>query len=274
MSGKALRLIKLGFHPVLLGRTGEGLKRPLHKGWRTATYVPEAVAAWPARNNVGIRCGRQRNGLALVVFDFDEEADRVFPAWRREATKHVLPRPVVVTSGRGYHVYTFTGDAYRGRTLAARYAEADGRRRLYKFIETLGRGRQVVCAGSRHPGGKRYRFLGDAGYTDIPTLDPEQYRALVSLSRRFDERPSRRSRSPARPVSFTGELADIRDCLDYARRFIGAEERVEGNGDIRFLGHGGLLVTADGRGWYSFSDETGGGLAELIAWHRALVGEG
>ena len=147
-------------------------------------------------------------------------------------------------------------------------------RQLDPFIETLGRGRQVVCAGSRHPGGKRYRFLGDAGYADIPTLDPEQYRALVALSRSFDERPSRRSRRPARPVSLTGELADVRDCLDYARRFIGAEERVEGNGDIRFLGHGGLLVTADGRGWYSFSDETGGGLADLIAWHRALVGEG
>jgi len=38
--------------------------------------------------------------------------------------------------------------------------------------------------------------------------------------------------------------------------------------------HPVLLITANGRAWYSFSEETGGCLAELIAWHQALVGEG
>lgn len=279
---KALQLIELGLHPVLLGSDGDDLKRPLLKGWQTAVYTPADVARWPVRNNVGIRCGLQRDGRALIVFDFDEEARRVFPAWSGEVngTSLGLRQPlVIVTSGRGCHVYFYTTEAHSGRTLAGRYAPvedaANGRKRLVKFIETLGTGRQVVTAGSRHPNGQRYRFSRGIHYEDIPTLTAAQYQALITLSKFFDERPTKPERSrTAYPVQLNGSFKDIRDCLDYARRHIGAAEQVERNGDIRFLGQGGLLVTADGRGWYSFSDETGGGLPELIAWHQSLAGEG
>ena len=40
---KALQLIELGLHPVLLGRDGDELKRPLLKGWQTAVYTPADV---------------------------------------------------------------------------------------------------------------------------------------------------------------------------------------------------------------------------------------
>jgi hypothetical protein len=280
---KALRLIELGLHPVLLGSSGDGLKRPLQKGWKTAVYTAGDVARWPARNNVGIRCGLQRGGYALVVFDFDEESDRIFPTWRWEVVQRFRQPLVVVESGRGCHVYFYTETAYPGRTLAGRYGRArcseHGRKRLFKFIETLGQGRQVVAAGSWHPSGKRYRFQGDARYGDIPLLSAGEYQRLLTLSRTFDVRPARPARKAASASSMPGASAKpvedgIANCLAYARRYIGTAERVEGNGDIRFLGHGGLLVTGDGRGWYSFSEETGGGLSELIAWHQAAMGEG
>lgn len=285
---KALRLIELGLHPVLLGSEGDELKRPLLKGWQTAVYTAADVYTWPPRNNIGIRCGLQRSlprasrgGRALIVFDFDEEVRRVFPAWCNQVNQYLRPPLVIVTSGRGCHVYFFTEEEYPGRTLAGRYApgEANGRKRLFKFIETLGTGRQVVSAGSCHPNGQRYRFSHGPGrgtrYEDIPTLTAEQYQALVTLSKSFDERPTKPERSlSVPPVKLDGKFSDIQNCLDYARRIISTAEQVERSGDIRFLGQGGLLVTADGRGWYSFSEETGGGLAELIAWHQALVGEG
>lgn len=280
---KALRLIELGLHPVLLGSEGDDLKRPLLKGWQTAVCTPEDVHTWPPRNNIGIRCGVQRDGRALIVFDFDEEARRVFPAWCGQVHEWLTQLLVIVTSGRGCHVYFFTEEAPPGRTLAGRYApapdEANGRKRLFKFIETLGTGRQVVSAGSRHPNGQRYRFSHGLGrgtrYEDIPTLTAEEYQVLVTLSKSFDERPTKPERSlSVPPVKLNGKFSDIQNCLDYARRYIGTVEQVERNGDIRFLGQGGLLVTADGRGWYSFSDETGGGLAELVAWHQSLMGEG
>ncbi len=276
---KALRLLELGLHPVLLGNKGDDLKRPLLKGWRTAVYTPEDVLRWPSGNNIGIRCGQQRNSHALIVFDFDEEARRVFPVWI-EQVNQILRQPlVIVTSGRGCHVYFYSEKAYPGRTLAGRYApipnNANGRKRLFKFIETLGTGRQVVSAGSLHPNGQRYRFSRGTRYEDIPFLSAEAYEALAALSKSFDERPSKPARSqPATPVRLNGEFGGVQNCLDYARRYIGATEQVERNGDIRILGFGGLLLTADGRDWYSFSEETGGGLAELIAWHQSFVGEG
>jgi hypothetical protein len=277
MNEKVLRMVKLGLTPVLLGRVGQALKRPQLKRWQTAEYSVEEMAAWPARNNLGIRCGRQHSGRsgvgpegrALIVFDFDEEAGRVFPAWLREAARISAHQPVIVSSGRGFHVYFYIPEEEAGRTLAARYSLENGRRRLHKFIETLGRGRQVVSAGSRHPSGRRYRFVGPGRYGDIPLLGVGAYQALVALSEIFDERPSRPAPTTRRPAGINRLPAEIRNCLDYARCYLGAEERVERNGDIRFLGQGGLLVTADGRGWYSFSDETGGGLAELVAWHQA-----
>lgn len=286
---KALKLIELGLNPVLLGSSGDDLKRPLLKGWQTAVYTATDVHTWPPRNNIGIRCGRQldslprasRGGRCLLVFDFDEEAGRVFPLWRAEATGIVGQEPVIVSSGRGYHVYLFTPDEMGSRTLAGRRVVEDGRTRLQKFIETIGRHKQVVAAGGRHPLGRRYRFAGPASYADIPIVTVRQLSDLTALARAFDERPAQTHRPPHNnrgaptPPGVNGDRpAGVQDCLEYARRFIGVEERVERNGDIRFLGYGGLLVTADGRGWYSFSDETGGGLAELIAWRQSLVGEG
>ena len=256
---KALRLIELGLHPVLLGCEGDGLKRPLLKGWQTAVYTPEDVARWPSQNNVGIRCGRQRDGRSLIVFDFDEEARRIFPAWCGQVSGGGTPlglcQPlVIVTSGRGCHVYFFTGEDHPGRTLAGRYAlapdTANGRKRLFKFIETLGAGRQVVSAGSRHPNGQHYRFSRGIRYEDIPALTAGEYQALVTLSKSFDERPTKPERSlSVPPVKLNGKFSDIQNCLDYARCHIGTAEQVERNGDIRFLGHGGLLVTGNGRGW-------------------------
>ena len=276
---KAQRLIELGLHPVLLGSRGDDLKRPLLKGWQTAVYTPKDVSNWPAGNNIGIRCGWQREAWALLVFDFDEEANRIFPYWLQQ-TAPLIPEPlVVVTSGRGYHVYFYTDKAYPRGTLAGKYGEAsppaNGRKRLFKFIETLGEGRQVVTAGSRHPSGHRYRFRSQGTYADIPYLSAEKYQQLVTLSRCFDRRPKQRQRdTTVQRKQPNGRFPDFDNCLTYARRFLNSPEQMERNGDIRFLGYGGFMVTANGRGWYSFSEETGGGLSELIAWHQALVGEG
>lgn len=270
---RAEQLITLGLHPVLLGCSGDDLKRPLHKGWQTAVYTAADVKRWPPNNNVGIRCGQQRNGRSLLVFDFDEEARRIFPAWIDQANPKLHLPFVLVTSGRGCHLYFYTEAAYAGRTLAGRYDGQNGRKRLVKFIETLGSGRQVVAVGGRHSNGQQYHFSRGLDYEDIPTLTEAQYHTLLRLSKTFDKRPSAPTRTATAPPQLPPpQLVTSHNCLTYARHYLGALEHVERNGDIRFLGHGGLLITANGQGWYSFADETGGGLAELMAWHRAWAG--
>ena len=109
----ALELIELGLQPVLLGWQGDDLKRPLHKGWQTAAYTTADVSTWPSQNNIGIRCGLQpslsracRGSRSLLVFDFDEEANRIFPIWRAEAEKIIGQECVIVTSGRGWYSFT------------------------------------------------------------------------------------------------------------------------------------------------------------------------
>lgn len=109
---KALYLIALGLHPVRPGHDSDSPKRPRHKGWQTAVYTPADVARWPTGNNVGIRCRQQRDGRrALVIFDFNEDARHTFPDWQRKA----------------------------GRVIR--------HKRLFKYIETLGSGQQVVAGG-------------------------------------------------------------------------------------------------------------------------------
>lgn len=271
---KALRLLQLGFQPVLLGNHGDDLKRPILSNWQTAIYTPADVALWPATNNIGIRCGRQLNGRILTVLDFDEEANRIFPAWRKAITRFTDKQMVIVTSSRGCHVYLYIPHVHRGCTLAGRNTKANGRPRLHKFIETIGTRRQIVTAGSRHPSGWQYCFAGPYDYRHIPILTEEEFQQLITIARTFDERPPRPQLRPAtRPETYPNELAGISNCLEYARTYLGGQEKVETNGDIRFLGYGGLLITADGLGWYAFSDDTGGGLAELAAWHQALTGQ-
>lgn len=275
MSDKALRLIELGLHPVLLGRAGDSLKRPQLKGWQTAVYSPDDVATWARANNVGVRCGETRQrGRYLVVFDLDYNAAEIFPQWRKEAETIVGQPLVIVASGKGYHAYFYTPTEKRSKTLAAEQVTEDGRTKTLKFIETIGRQKTVVTPGSRHPSGKRYKFASKAKYADIPTITEKQYHELERLSKGFDKRPEKKATVTAVSangyVAGTGELADVRDCLDYARRFIRAEEKQESGGDVRLLGHGGLILTADGTGWYCHSEEVGGGLADLVAWHQGI----
>lgn len=270
---KALRLLQLGFHPVLLGSQGNNLKRPILKKWQTAVYTPADLALWPAANNIGIRCGLQLNGRILTVLDFDEEAECIFPAWRKAITQFTDKQMVIIASNRGYHVYLYIPHPHRGCTLAGRITQVNGRPRLHKFIETIGTRRQVVTAGSRHPSGWRYRFAGPYDYRHIPILTEDEFQQIITTARTFDERPPRPLLKPVTYfTSIPSDLAGISNCLEYARCYLRGQEKVEYNGDIRFLGYGGLLITADGRGWYSFSDDRGGGLAELVAWHRELVG--
>lgn len=273
----AIRLFKLGLSPVLLGGTFSDLMKPQLIGWQTADYPAVTFNWWPTKNNIGIRCGYQHRGRNLIVFNFDSEYRRIFPEWCERANQWVHEPMVVVSYGRGLHVYFYTDGPYPGSTLAGRYARDNrGYTWLETFIKTLGTGQCVGSVGSKYYNGRRFQFTSDAGYEAIPTLTAMQYKTLIAVSKSFDKRPTQPADKPAKrsQKEDVSQANDYLDCLDYARQAIGTLEQVKWNGDIFFLKQAGLLITANGHGWYSFRDETGGGLVELIAWHQALVREG
>ena len=286
MSEKALDLIKHGLHPVLLGSSGDALKRPQLKGWQTATNTPEDVKAWPERANIGVRCGQTRKNkhgehFYIYVFDFDKYAKEIFLKWWEVVTVYfglrgICLQGLVVSTGKGYHVYVATYKPHSDRLLASEPVTIDGKIKNEVIIEIRGDNQQVVAAGSRHPSGHDYQFYYGSGYDAIPLIDDTDFEYMVAQARLFDRQPPKpkvKTVSVGAAVKFegTGELTGITDCLDYARRFIGGEEKTEQNGDIRITGNGGLLLQADGRGWYCFSEQKGGGLADLIAWHKHIT---
>jgi len=287
-TNKATELYNLGFSPVKLGSAGDDLKRPQLLGWTDAEYTAADLAAWPAANNIGIRCGKQRDGKYLYVFDFDHRAAEIFPAWLEQARKAFVhkrtersttlaPRffvdvhsPPIVKTSKGYHVYVRTNAPQKHNKAAMQPNESGG---FDTLIEVIGERRQVVSAGSNHPSGANYELV--AGKLDAtPTVTTEEYNQLFDLAESYDLRPAKSQHvaisKPAQWGGNTGELAGVTNCLDYARAHIAGKEQTERNGEIRFAGNGGLLITEDGSQWFCHSEQTGGGLVSLVAWHKNI----
>lgn len=272
---KAIQLLNNNLTPVLLGSSGDGLKKPIIPNWPELTTTADDARRYDdGRHNIGVRTGQQQNGQSLIVYDFDHDADAVFWPWLKQAQKSVKqPFVIVKTPGGGYHAYFLTSETTHSRKLAFSDKLNENGRPLVR-IETRGQGGQVVSAGSLHPNGGRYAFLNSSlGYDSIPSITPEQNKQLDTLSRSFCLKPKpvvrqvkQASSQPARPGGYA------KDCLDYAYKYIGGETKKERKtGDIRFLGNGGLLITANGRAWYCHGDDRGGGLVELVEWNEGIT---
>lgn len=110
--------------------------------------------------------------------------------------------------------------------------------------------------GTAGPG---YQWCGDAP-TDAP--------ALVSVGRVIDAFYAL-CPPKAEPVD-RATVDDIRrrfDLVAYAREHFGGDEQAEGS-EVRFCGHGGLLVRPDSGVWSCFADEIGGDALDLVAWRH------
>lgn len=180
-----------------------GDKRPVGKWekYQTGQAKPEHVAAWnsPA---VGILGGAISGNLWIV--DFDLEAEELYPAWRALlAAKYpglaaALEGAPVARTSKGYHIYLRLPEARPNETLAAYYAEVDGRRKVEKLIETRGEGGYVVAPPSPHPSGARYQWIRPL--EAIPTLSPELAAQLVEACRSFDRREHKYEHAAAAPL--------------------------------------------------------------------------
>jgi len=178
-------------------------KRPVGKWEHYQTERPKAehVSSWrsPA---VGILGGRISGNLWIL--DFDLEAEKLYPAWRAllaekyPALAGALQGAPVARTSKGYHVYLRLPEARPNETLAAYYAEVDGKPKVQKLIETRGEGGYVVAPPSPHPSGARYTWIRPL--EAIPTLSPELTAQLVEACRSFDRREPRHEHAAAAPL--------------------------------------------------------------------------
>lgn len=183
----ALEYLAAGLSVLPLG----GDKRPAGKWekWQTERATTEQAAAWnsPA---VGIVGGAISGNLWIL--DFDLEAEELYPAWRALLAAQypglaaALEGAPVARTSKGYHVYMRLPEARPNETLAAYRAEANGRPKVEKLIETRGEGGYVVAPPSPHPSGARYQWIRPL--EAIPTLSPELTEQLLAACRSFDRR--------------------------------------------------------------------------------------
>ena len=272
-TSKAIELIDLNINPVLLGRVGNALKVPQRTGWQLAEYSRADVERWPAGNNIGMRCGKMRDGRYLNVPDFDKYAAEIFPAWFHEATG-IIPFMVIVKTGSGYHVPLITDGVQEHGIIAGEWVETkQGKRRLDVIIEIRGDGQQVVSPGSVHPSGKEYKIIAGDSLENIPVVTGDQYQQLVNLMRKYDKRPAKKPAFGGGnnfTTNSSGELAGVHTCLDYARAHIAGEIRQERDRQWRVMGNGGLLITEDKASWYCHAEQVGGNVVNMIAWHKDI----
>lgn len=130
--------------------------------------------------NITVVCGQVSGGL--VVFDFDYEADVVFPSWWQAigALSAVL---TVARSFKGYHVYfRVAGEGFLPTQKVAFNEEGQ------VLIEIKGEGGVIQAPPSKHPTGCRYQWLLRS-HLQMPVLTSGAYLHLLSAAQALDRRP-------------------------------------------------------------------------------------
>lgn len=178
----SLTLLDLGISFIPVGRN----KRPLLK-WEEFQHrlptKPEAYT-WFKRNSyqIAIVCGKISGGL--TVLDFDDLSDEYLLKWCEQPYTYtmvgILP---FVQTGNGTHVYFRSALEIGNKKLARK--EENGK--ILNLIETRGEGGYAICPPSLHPSGKRYQFIGDLTFTDIPQLSEKEAKRLIETAEMFNE---------------------------------------------------------------------------------------
>lgn len=140
-------------------------KTPVHSDWPTRTYSSNKYKDWiESGYNLGYRIpadelvvdldprnydGEDCEELIAELFDYFDWDDLVSDL------------PVVKTGGGGYHIYCKLPSTTDYRFLRETLEE-------YPGVEFKRKGRQVLCAGSKHPSGDYYRWLHKGAARTVP----------------------------------------------------------------------------------------------------------
>lgn len=222
--------------------------------------------------NVGIVHGAVSNGYAVI--DVDHDAG-LFEIIRARFPALFAGRLEQSGSGEGYHIplrldtlpdfgTNRRDDRPRGnRTWKTEHGHCNLR---IQYCQTL-------VPPSWHPNGNRYRFIQEGPIVCLPDL-----RELIAWLNEQSPPPAPRALPERRHETQATEAGNLTDtvrvawptAMDIFKHFgiVGATQQ-ERNGELRILGHGGLLIAEDDPAtWYCFSDEIGGGVFEAWGWCR------
>lgn len=271
-----LSYLECGFSVIPTSRES---KRPLYR-WKR--YKQErAKEAWVRRwwnenptANLAIVCGCVSQGLQVI--DFDHRADDVFPQWCDLLPEILFNKLPVVRTGKGYHVwFRVAAENVRPSTKLALSEERD------VLVELKGEGGYIIAPPSWHQGANReYEWL--AGKENlVPVLTALEVEGLIRAAERFDEygmaqarrikeRAQRRQRNKKQSRGSNEGIEKVRNGLDmiaFAKANFGKQTENDSDDEVRFLGHGGLLINVEKNQWYCHADSMGGDPLDLVGYY-------
>jgi hypothetical protein len=240
------------------GRT----KGTLYEGWQDIpNNVAQAIAHAQRGGNVGLLTGTYSAGI--IALDIDRDYLAVAESLGPYANTARVERTNAPNRGKLLYRVEFAVESQSWKPEGERAP----------WAELLSNGRHAVVPPSEYEGGQ-YVLKGQQH--GIATLTDDDlafvwYKATegrVGLPEPVTTlgKAGQATRTTPRQDDAKSLVLDAWSTLEVFKHHRRATEvQVERNGEHRLLGNGGLLIKANGEGWYSFADSKGGGDA-ISAW--------
>lgn len=245
-------------------------KKPTYPGWQNKPYeIDDAARHAKSGGNVGLLTGEHSNNIVILDRDVD------FPE-TIEALGELAQTAKVVRKDapeRGKLLYRIVGGDMP-KTMMWKAQPND----KHPAAEFLANGRHGVIPPSVHEDGASY-VLVDAAY-DIKEVTPTEMDFIwfvITGEHLVGTQTNTTAEAKAnKEVGSDDYVQRVKNAWSVVKVFehFGIDAngtKTERNGDIRFLGNGGLLVNSEKDLWYCYSSMLGGDV--LDAWSWCKTGE-
>ena len=200
------RLQDLSLRFVLLGSSGEALKKPFEDGWpETANYPYTDTRLSSHRGNIGV-CGGFGD---LLILDSDD-----LPRWEELGVLNLIPSTFTIESRPGHRQFYVKCPEHFPSGGLYDPERTDTKGYYIHIGDVKGAGGQAVAPGSRHFSGSTYQIVIDA---PIATVSPELVRSIIQKFR-DSRKPNHIEQNAARLESMDREARQRRIETDPDRR--------------------------------------------------------
>lgn len=153
------RLQDPSFRFVLLGSSGEKLKKPYEKDWpNTANYPYTDTRLSSHRGNIGV-CGGFGD---LLILDSDD-----LPRWEELGVLALIPKTLTIESRPGHRQFYLKCAKLTQSASLYDPEQTDAAGDYIHIGDVKGTGGQAVAPGSRHPSGSTYQIVVDAPIAEV-----------------------------------------------------------------------------------------------------------
>jgi len=234
---------------------------PAWEEYQTRQSTIKEIEQWWASNpryNIGLVHGV--NGFVSIDIDHDTGALEEMRARFPELTSGRIEQS---GSGQGYHILLFVTDYPNLGWDTSKDRPKGNQTWKTKFgsINIRARWCQTVAAPSVHPTGGVYKNIQEGEIVRTENLN-----TVIAWLNSLCPPPEKNHSTP----TYSSDTADVKNRFadlvgTFAELGITGEVKQD-RGELRILGHGGLMVNPETRQWFCFTDEVGGDVIDAFGW--------